>query len=163
MIYTKYNIDGIKCVHQLGGEVYTLTVLYNNKVQVAWSEDQTVYSMELVLKYLNEGAWKLVEKAGPVKLSITKPTQPTDIKTPEHYDNSKGTLYQVAKERGWNPYLFDIVKRLERAERKGEFESDCDKSIAVIQLYKKEQGSKNKCNEYNKRVDERHFHKRKTH
>lgn len=58
--------------------------------------------------------------------------------TPKHYDNSKGTLYKVAKERGWNPYLFDIVKRLERAEKKGEFDSDLDKSINVIKLWKEE-------------------------
>ena len=29
------------------------------------------------------------------------------IETPKHYDNSKGTLYKVATERGWNSYLFD--------------------------------------------------------
>ena len=62
-----------------------------------------------------------------------------EINTPSHYDNSKGTLYKVAQERGWNAYLFDCVKRLERAEKKGEFESDLDKSIAVIQLWKNEQ------------------------
>lgn len=61
-----------------------------------------------------------------------------EINTPSHYDNSKGTLYKVAQERGWNTYLFDIVKRLERAEKKGEFESDLKKSIAVIELWLKE-------------------------
>ncbi len=66
-----------------------------------------------------------------------------EINTPNHYDNSKGTLYKVAQERGWNPYLFDIVKRLERAEKKGEFDTDLDKSIAVIQLWKNEQPKKN--------------------
>jgi len=65
-----------------------------------------------------------------------------EINTPSHYDNSKGTLYKVAKERGWNAYLFDIVKRLERAEKKGEFKSDLDKSISVIQLWKNEQTTK---------------------
>lgn len=61
-----------------------------------------------------------------------------EIKTPKHYDNSKGTLYKVAQERGWNSYLFDIVKRLERAEKKGVFKEDLEKSIAVIKLYLKE-------------------------
>lgn len=64
--------------------------------------------------------------------------QVDEINTPSHYDNSKGTLYKVAKERGWNAYLFDITKRLERAEKKGEFESDLRKSIAVIELWLKE-------------------------
>lgn len=58
-----------------------------------------------------------------------------EAKTPAHYDNSKGTLYKVAVERGWNAYIFDIVKRLERAEKKGEFESDLQKSINVIKLW----------------------------
>ena len=61
-----------------------------------------------------------------------------EIVTPSHYDNSKGALYKVAQERGWSPYLFDIVKRLERSEKKGEFNTDLDKSIAVIQLWKNE-------------------------
>lgn len=64
-----------------------------------------------------------------------------EINTPSHYDNSKGTLYKVAIERGWNAYLFDIVKRLERAEKKGVFDEDLDKSIAVIQLWKKERNA----------------------
>jgi hypothetical protein len=60
------------------------------------------------------------------------------LNTPAHYDNKNGTLYKVALERGWNPYLFDIVKRLERSEKKGEFDSDLDKSINVIKLWKTE-------------------------
>ena len=58
--------------------------------------------------------------------------------TPKHYDNSKGTLYKVAMERGWNPYLFDIVKRLERSDKKGEFKEDLRKSKVVIDLWEKE-------------------------
>ena len=33
------------------------------------------------------------------------------LETPKYYDNSKGTLYKVATERGWNSYIFDITKR----------------------------------------------------
>jgi hypothetical protein len=65
------------------------------------------------------------------------------ILTPEHYNNENGTLYKVAAQRNWNPYLFDIVKRLERADKKGEFESDLNKSIAVIQLWLKESKNDN--------------------
>jgi hypothetical protein len=64
------------------------------------------------------------------------------LDTPSHYNNDNGTLYKVAKERNWNPYLFDIVKRLERAEKKGEFETDLKKSIVVVELWLKEQGHK---------------------
>ena len=58
-----------------------------------------------------------------------------EIETPKHYDNKKGTLYKVATERGWNSYLFDIVKRLERADKKGDFKQDLEKSINVIKLW----------------------------
>ena len=61
-----------------------------------------------------------------------------DLNTPKHYDNTNGTLYKVATERGWNSYLFDIVKRLERAEKKGEFTKDLEKSINVIKLWQNE-------------------------
>jgi hypothetical protein len=63
-----------------------------------------------------------------------------EIVTPSHYDNSKGTIYKVANERGWNPYITDAIKRLERAEKKGEFISDIKKSIVVLELYLEEQG-----------------------
>ena len=57
-------------------------------------------------------------------------------KIPSHYDNSKGSLYKVANERGWNPYVTEIVKRIERAEKKGEFISDIEKTIVVFLFYR---------------------------
>lgn len=57
------------------------------------------------------------------------------MEAPEHYNNKNGTLYKVAKQRCWNPYLFDIVKRLERADKKGEFVLDLNKSKLVIDLW----------------------------
>ena len=70
--------------------------------------------------------------------------------TPEHYNNDLCTLYKISDERGWSSYLFDIVKRLERAEEKGEFESDLYKSKIVIDLWKKERGKKLELNPINK-------------
>jgi hypothetical protein len=58
----------------------------------------------------------------------------------ETYDNTNGTLYKVADERKWNSYVFDAMKRLDRAERKGQFISDIDKTIKVLEMYKEEQG-----------------------
>ena len=62
--------------------------------------------------------------------------------TPKYYDNSKGTIYKIAQDRNWNAYVFEAVKRLDRAEKKGEFISDIDKTIKVLELYKLEQGHK---------------------
>tara|TARA_R110000744_G_scaffold212350_1_gene331333 strand:+ start:854 stop:1048 length:195 start_codon:yes stop_codon:yes gene_type:complete len=61
------------------------------------------------------------------------------MEVPKHYNNDKGSLYKIAIERGWNAYLFDIVKRLERANKKGEFETDLNKSKLVIDLWLNEQ------------------------
>lgn len=82
---------------------------------------------------------KTVKKEPNLSDLIAK-TDKLDI--PSHYNNDNGTLYKVALERGWNPYLLDVVKRLERSHKKGEFETDLKKSIVVIELWLKEQGHK---------------------
>jgi hypothetical protein len=62
-----------------------------------------------------------------------------DVFNPQpHYDNSKGSLYKIAKERGWNAYVFDAIKRLERAEKKGQFREDLQKTKDVIDIYLRE-------------------------
>lgn len=55
-----------------------------------------------------------------------------------HYDNSKGSLYKVATERGWNPYVFDVVKRLERGGKKDPLKQEIEKSIDVLKIWLKE-------------------------
>lgn len=57
---------------------------------------------------------------------------------PKHYDNSNGSLYKIATDLNLNAYQFDILKRVVRAEKKGEFESDIDKTIHVLKLWKEE-------------------------
>jgi hypothetical protein len=41
-----------------------------------------------------------------------------------------------------NSYEFDIIKRITRCRKKGNFEEDLKKTIVVIELYLKEQGNK---------------------
>ena len=62
----------------------------------------------------------------------------SEITTPKHYDNSKGSLYKFANEQGLNSWEFDILKRTIRSRKKGNFKEDLEKTIAVIQLYLKE-------------------------
>lgn len=52
-----------------------------------------------------------------------------------YYDNSKGSLYKVATERGWNAYLFDLVKRLERGGKKDPLRQEIEKSIDVLKIW----------------------------
>ena len=60
------------------------------------------------------------------------------IKTPKHYDNSKGSLYLFAEQQKLNSWEFDALKRIIRSRKKGNFIEDIDKTITVLELYKKE-------------------------
>ena len=53
---------------------------------------------------------------------------------PEHYSNEKGSLYKIGLERGWNPYQFDAIKRIDRAYKKGQFNEDIEKTQLVLKL-----------------------------
>ena len=59
-------------------------------------------------------------------------------KTPEYYNNEKGSLYKIAEERGWNAYQFDAIKRIDRAYKKGLFKQDLEKTKVLIDLWLKE-------------------------
>ena len=61
--------------------------------------------------------------------------------TPKHYDNTNGSLYLFAEQHGLNAWEFDIIKRVVRCRKKGNFEEDLNKTKVVIDLY---------LNEYNK-------------
>ncbi len=61
-----------------------------------------------------------------------------EFNTPAHYDNSKGSLYQFAEDHKLNSWEFDIVKRVVRCRKKGQFIEDIDKTIELLKLYKKE-------------------------
>jgi len=61
-----------------------------------------------------------------------------DEKTPKHYDNSKGSLYLFAEQQKLNAWEFDALKRIIRSRKKGNFIEDIDKTIHVLELYKKE-------------------------
>lgn len=54
---------------------------------------------------------------------------------PPYYDNTHGSLYQIASNRGWNAYQFDIIKRIDRALKKGCFKQDLEKTKALIDLW----------------------------
>ena len=55
-----------------------------------------------------------------------------------HYDNSNGSLYKFAADHDLNAYEFDIIKRIVRCRKKGQFQEDLQKTVRVIELYLKE-------------------------
>jgi hypothetical protein len=57
---------------------------------------------------------------------------------PKHYNNSKGSLYRFCEEQDLNTYEFDIIKRVMRCRKKGNFIEDLEKTKFLIDLYIKE-------------------------
>jgi hypothetical protein len=55
--------------------------------------------------------------------------------TQSHYDNSKGSLYKWCEEKGLNTYEFDIIKRIMRCRKKGQFAEDLQKTKDLIDIY----------------------------
>ena len=60
------------------------------------------------------------------------------LQTPKHYDNSKGSIYQFCENQKLNSYEFDIIKRVVRSRKKGNFKEDLEKTKHLIDLYLKE-------------------------
>ncbi len=71
-----------------------------------------------------------------------KPLKVTIIDS--HYDNSNGSLYKFAEDHGLNAYEFDCIKRIVRCRKKGQFKSDIEKTVRVLNLYLEEQKQLNK-------------------
>lgn len=70
----------------------------------------------------------------------------SDLKTPKHYDNSKGSLYKFSNDFGLNSWESDIIKRVVRCRKKGNFKEDLEKTKFLIDLYLKEHEDNNKEN-----------------
>lgn len=63
------------------------------------------------------------------------------LQTPKHYDNSKGSIYQFCENQKLNSYEFDIIKRVVRCRKKGNFKEDLQKTKHLIDLYLSEYGN----------------------
>lgn len=62
--------------------------------------------------------------------------------TPKHYNNQNGSLYKFAELNNLNAWEFDIIKRIVRCRKKGQFIEDLEKTKVVIDLYLAEYNDK---------------------
>ena len=60
------------------------------------------------------------------------------MEAPKYYNNDNGSLYLFALKHNLNAWEFDIVKRIVRCRKKGNFKQDLEKTKLVIDLYLKE-------------------------
>ncbi len=72
------------------------------------------------------------------QVELIEEDQPTDQSTDQHYNNDKGSLYLFAQQHELNAWEFDILKRIVRCRKKGQFTEDLEKTKRVIDLYLKE-------------------------
>ena len=100
------------------------------------SENGTVsYCGKCAKKYENKRTSLIYSFANEIKEEYTTTTTSD---TPAYYDNSKGSIYQFADNQGLNSYEFDIIKRVIRSRKKGNFKEDLEKTKVLIDLYLKE-------------------------
>lgn len=68
-----------------------------------------------------------------------------EYKTPSpHYNNENGSLYKFCEEKKLNSYEFDLIKRIMRCRKKGQFIEDLEKTKYLIDLYIKEYETQSK-------------------
>lgn len=89
-----------------------------------------------------------IKRIRSMKLDLTKTLELHErfrqsIRTPcperhSHYNNEHGSLYKIAEQLGLNAYEFDILKRIARCRKKGQFKQDLQKIKDTVDLYLKE-------------------------
>ena len=148
MLNKNGNTENLKEYHENGGVSYRFKKLDDYSFEYTYDENGD----ELTFKNSNDYSYEYtrdengneltfkdsegVKRGFKTAVEETKDLSESGI--PAHYNNDNGTLYFISEQRGWSSYLFDIVKRLERSGKKGEFESDLNKSKVVIDIWLKE-------------------------
>lgn len=93
------------------------------------------FSRQLANEWCDTGAYlediEIINLSDITEECVMKETQ-------SHYDNSKGSLYQFCEDKQLNSYEFDIIKRIMRCRKKGQFREDLEKTKFLIDLYLKE-------------------------
>ena len=69
---------------------------------------------------------------------VKEEVKTNDLKAPKHYDNTNGSLYKFSNDFGLNSWESDIIKRVVRCRKKGNFKEDLEKTKFLIDLYIKE-------------------------
>ena len=82
-------------------------------------------------------SWRIIKKDDCEKESFCDEVK-AEQRPDSHYDNTNGSLYKFAEDQELNAWEFDIIKRITRCRKKGQFKDDLEKTKRVIDLYLKE-------------------------
>lgn len=122
--------------HEFIGEIIDLDE--NNKLYKL-GENTSFYNKDFI--FLDENEYnEIKERANIRKISLITEENRNKVieeiyKAPKHYDNSKGSIYKFANNQNLNSYEFDIIKRIIRCRKKGNFREDLEKTKFLIDLY----------------------------
>jgi hypothetical protein len=125
-------------ISELPKEVRQLALLRQKQGKDTWRKDRNEINLAFIWKETLEGKeyWEDWHCKKSNEEIIVKETIKEE---PKHYDNSKGSLYQFCNDKELNTYEFDIIKRVMRCRKKGNFLEDLEKTKFLIDLYIKEQ------------------------
>jgi len=122
---------------------------YSNHVGVEYKIVHEGHDGYLVESNAMGEAWRIIakddcEKKEPkfcdeVKAHMVEKMRESISQFDAHYDNKNGSLYKFAEDHGLNAYEFEVIKRVVRCRKKGEFISDIEKTIRVLNIYLDEQ------------------------
>ena len=101
------------------GCIYNITYVDDFQVMIKSKDGQYTYTLKEFYRF-----FKLIIEDKPQK--------------DEHYNNENGSLYLFAQHHELNAWEFDILKRIVRCRKKGQFTEDLEKTKRVIDLYLKE-------------------------
>jgi hypothetical protein len=113
--------------------------------EMRFSKLDSIRLAESILEHYEHGGYAPTQNGqSEQELNTTEtPKNVTELNTPSHYDNSNGSLYRFAELFDLDAYQFDIIKRIVRCKKKGNFSEDLRKTIDVLKLYELEQGKNN--------------------
>ena len=114
----------------LNHEFYTLVNHFENKIYDAINDVHSeLINVNVGIENSSDG-WLAFTKEW---LEVVEESQ-KDV----HYNNENGSLYLFAHHHNLNAWEFDILKRIVRCRKKGQFKEDLEKTKRVIDLYLKE-------------------------
>lgn len=104
-----------------------------------WSKGKSYYSSKDGYLYNNFSSNERITDESFISSHFRLVDEPKEQQpTPSYYDNSKGSIYLFADNQKLNAWETDIIKRIVRCRKKGQWKEDLEKTKHLIDLYIKE-------------------------
>ena len=82
--------------------------------------------------------YNCLKNGQPYYFFVSEVEEIEESESDQHYNNENGSLYLFAQQHDLNAWEFEVIKRIVRCRKKGQFKEDLEKTKRVIDLYLKE-------------------------